>query len=176
VGGFSIRRLERLAGADLEALVAILHDCVEGGASLNFVLPMTRAKAERFWRGVAPGVERGERMLWVAEDDDGTVVGTVQVVLAAPENQAHRADLAKMLVRRSARGRGIGAALLDAAERGAREAGRTLLVLDTATDSDGARLYARHGWTRCGDIPGYALWPDGQPCVVTIFYKPLERR
>jgi GNAT superfamily N-acetyltransferase len=111
----------------------------------------------------------------VAEDDDGTIIGTVQVILNLPENQPHRGDVAKMLVHRGARRRGVGAALLAAAERCALSAGRTLLVLDTVTGSDGERLYSGQGWKRCGEIPDYALWPDGRPCATTIFYKFLRQ-
>jgi len=151
----------------------VLIDCVEGGASVSFMLPMSRAKAETFWRTIAGSVERGERVVLAAEDEAGSIVGTVQVILAQPENQPHRGDLAKMLVHRRARRRGIGAALLAAAERNALNAGKTLLVLDTAS-SDAERLYARQGWQRCGEIPNYALWPDGTPCVTTIFFKFLR--
>src|SRR5437667_733763 len=116
-----------------------------------------------------PGAVR-ERLVLAAEDAAGTILGTVQVIFAQPENQPHRADLAKMLVHRSARRRGIGAALLAAAERSALGAGKTLLVLDTAS-GDAERLYAREGWERCGRIPDYALWPDGTPCATRIFFK-----
>ena len=109
-----------------------------------------------------------------AEDAAGTIVGTVQVILDQPENQPHRGDIAKMLVHRRVRRRGVGAALLAAAERSALSAGKTLLVLDTVTGSDGERLYARQGWQRCGQIPNYALWPDGTPCATTIFFKLLR--
>jgi GNAT superfamily N-acetyltransferase len=108
-----------------------------------------------------------------AEDETGSIVGTVQVILAQPENQPHRGDLAKMLVHRRARRRGIGAALLVAAERSALDAGKTLLVLDTAS-GDAERLYARQGWQRCGQIPNYALLPDGRPCATTYFFKSLR--
>jgi GNAT superfamily N-acetyltransferase len=131
---------------------------------------MTRAKAETFWRGMAGSVARGERVVLAAEDEAGAIVGTAQVILAQPENQPHRGDLAKMLVHRRARRRGIGAALLVAAERSALGAGKTLLVLDTASD-DAERLYARNGWQRCGLIPHYALWPDGRPCATTVYFK-----
>lgn len=109
----------------------------------------------------------------VAEDADGSILGTVQIVWACPENQPHRGDVAKMLVHRRARRCGLGAALLTAAEREAVAAGKTLLVLDTVTGGDAERLYARHGWRRCGEIPDYALWPDGRPCATTVFYKSL---
>jgi ribosomal protein S18 acetylase RimI-like enzyme len=168
-----IRRLESLAEREIRGLSDVLIDCVEGGASVSFMLPMSRAKAEGYWRSAAASVARGELLLLAAEEAAGTMVGTVQVRLAQPENQPHRADLAKMLVHRRARRRGVGAALLAAAERAALGAGRTLLVLDTASD-DAQRLYTRHGWQRCGQIPHYALWPDGAPCATTIFFKLLR--
>jgi GNAT superfamily N-acetyltransferase len=169
-----VRRLgPEEAQAAVGALAAVLIDCVEGGASVSFMAPLTRERAERFWLGVAEGVAAGERILLVAEDEGGRLLGTVQVVLQTPENQPHRADIAKMLVRREARRRGIGEALMGAAERAAAEAGRTLLVLDTVTGSDGERLYARVGWRRVGVIPNYALWPQGGLCDTTVFYKEL---
>jgi GNAT superfamily N-acetyltransferase len=156
-------------------LADVLIDCVEGGASVGFMLPLPRAKAVAFWQGVLASAERGERILLVAEDvESGTIVGTVQVVLAMPENQPHRADVAKMQVHRRARRRGLGEALMRAAEAAAREAGRTLLVLDTVTGSDAERLYTRLGWQRCGEIPGYALWPNGGRCGTTVFYRELQ--
>ena len=131
-------------------------------------------KAEAFWRQVADGVAAGERALLVAEDGStGEVLGTVQVVLRQPDNQPHRADVAKMLVHRGVRRRGIAAALLHAAEGAAREAGKSLLVLDTVTGSDAERLYERLGWQRVGIIPNYALWPQGGYCDTTVFYKQI---
>ena len=169
-----IRRLERLGDHDIRGLCDVLIDCVEGGASVSFMLPMSRAKAEAFWRDTSASAERGERIVLVALDAAGTIVGTVQVIWAQPENQPHRGDVAKMLVHRRARRQGLGAALLAAAERSAVDAGKTLLVLDTVTDSAGYRLYARLGWRLCGEIPSYALWPDGTPCPTTIFFKLLS--
>ena len=166
-----IRCLQAIGEREIRGLSDVLMDCVEGGASVSFMLPMTRAKAEAFWQGVSASVARGERVVLAAEDAAGTIVGTVQVILHQPENQPHRADVAKMLVHRKARRRGLGAELLVAAERSALDAGKTLLVLDTVTDSDGYRLYTRQGWQRCGEIPKYALWPDGRPCGTTIFFK-----
>ena len=154
------------------ALADILIDCVEGGASVSFMAPLARAKAEAFWQGVAAGVASDDRILLVAFDG-AAIVGTVQLLLRQPENQPHRADIAKMLVTTQARRRGIGAQLMRAAEAEARGAGKTLLVLDTVTASDAARLYERLGWIRVGEIPGYALWPDGRPCPTTYYYKPL---
>jgi GNAT superfamily N-acetyltransferase len=172
----AVRRLTAEEARERTAdLSAILVDCVEGGASVSFMAPLARDKADRFWRSVADGVAAGDRMLLVAEDRaTGEIVGTVQVVLAEPENQPHRADVRKMLVRRSARGRGLGGRLMRAAEEVARAAGKTLLVLDTVTGSDAERLYGRLGWTRVGVVPGYALMPDGRLSDATIFYKPLS--
>ena len=166
-----VRRLASVDDAQLEALADVLVDCVEGGASVSFMRPMTRAKALAFWRTVAGGVARGERVLLVAEDAQG-IVGTVQVILAQPENQPHRADVAKMLVHRRARRQGAGAALMRAAEREALAEGKTLLVLDTADDT-AARLYARLGWQAAGTIPRYALLPAGGECATTYFYRSL---
>jgi GNAT superfamily N-acetyltransferase len=166
----------RVAGHEpelAEALADILIDCVEGGASVSFMWPLQRERALAFWRSVIDGVGRGERILLVAEDGVGLVHGTVQVVLALPDNQPHRGDLCKMLVHRRARCLGLGAALLRAAEDAARAAGRTLLVLDAVTGGDAERLYARSGWQRVGVIPGYALFPNGGFCDTTYFYKAL---
>jgi GNAT superfamily N-acetyltransferase len=157
------------------ALSDVLIDCVEGGASVSFMSPLTRARADAFWHGVAEGVAAGERILLVAQEEaGGRIIGTVQVVLRQPENQPHRADVAKMLVHRQARKRGIGAALMRAAEDAARTAGKTVLVLDTVTGGDAERLYERVGWTRSGVIPNYALWPKGGFCDTTVFYKQIS--
>ena len=177
-GSYAVRPLAPAeARRRIAELSDVLVDCVDGGASVSFMAPLSRERADAFWRTVAEGVASGERTLIVAEDaDGGTIVGTVQVVRAWPENQPHRGDVAKMLVRRAARRRGLGAQLVRAAEDAARAAGLTLLVLDTVTGSDAERLYARLGWTTVGVVPGYALMPDGRPCDATIFYKSLAAR
>jgi GNAT superfamily N-acetyltransferase len=158
--------------AEVASLADVLIDCVEGGASVSFMHPLGLDKATGFWRGVADAVARGERALLVAEDQSG-VAGTVQLILDLPENQPHRADVAKMLVHRRARRRGVGTALMSAAEAVARDCGKSLLVLDTVTGGDAERLYASLGWQRCGDIPGYALWPRGGFCSTTYYYRNL---
>lgn len=167
---WSLRRLHALDDAQIDGLSDVLIDCVEGGASVSFMLPLTRVRALAFWRRVAEGVAAGERALLVAEDAQG-LCGTVQLVLAQPENQPHRADLAKMLVHRRARRRGLGAALMRAAEATARECGKTLLVLDAVTGGDAARLYERLGWEHVGEVPGYALMPQGGLCGTTFYYR-----
>lgn len=167
-----VRRVPAVDEALIGALADLLKDCVDGGASVSFMHPLTRERAMAFWRKVAGGVAAGERALLVAEDDRG-VCGTVQLIFDLPENQPHRADLAKMLVHRRARRQGLGAALMKAAEATARECGKTLLVLDAVTDGDAARLYARLGWVRVGDIPNYALFPQGGFCSTTVFYRNL---
>ena len=169
---WSIRRVHVVDHALLEALADVLIDCVEGGASVSFMHPLTRDRAMAFWRCVAQGVAAGERALLIAEDDHG-VCGTVQLIFDLPENQPHRADLAKMLVHRRVRRQGLGAALMREAEATARESARTLLVLDAVTGGDAERLYARLGWQRVGVIPGYALMPNGEPCATTVFYRDL---
>lgn len=169
----AIRRLSELSDAQVQSLAELLIDCVDGGASVSFMHPLPLTKAVAFWRRVADGVAQGERALLVAEDAHG-IVGTVQLVLDQPDNQPHRADLAKMLVHRRARRQGLGAALMRAAERLGRDCGKSLLVLDTVTGSDAERLYTQLGWQPCGVIPGYALWPRGGLCATTYFYRNLS--
>jgi GNAT superfamily N-acetyltransferase len=169
---YTIRRLTAATEAEIRGLAEVLIDCVHDGASVSFMSPLPLEKAVGFWRGVAQSAANGERVLIVAEDSAG-ILGTVQLILHQPENQPHRADLSKMLVHRRARRRGAGAAILRAAEQAARELGKTLLVLDTAS-TDAERLYARQGWIRVGVIPGFALWPAGGLCDTTLFYRTLE--
>jgi GNAT superfamily N-acetyltransferase len=171
MAAFAVRRVETVTDADIDGLADLLVDVVDGGASVSFIHPFTRAQAIAFWRGVASGVAAGERALVLAEDETG-VCGTAQLILAQPENQPHRADLAKMLVHRRARRRGVGAAVLTAAEDVARQMGKTLLVLDTASQ-DADRLYERAGWIKVGVIPDYALTPDGALCDTTVYYRRL---
>lgn len=172
-GAISIRRLDDIGDREVRELSDVLIDCVAGGASVSFMWPMTREKAEQFWHQAKASAQRGERAIFAAEETDGTIIGTVQVIWAQPENQPHRADIAKMLVHRRGRRRGVGAALLIAAEQYASQRGKTLLVLDTAS-KDAERLYERQGWQRCGEIPDYALMPDGAPCATSVFFKSLR--
>jgi GNAT superfamily N-acetyltransferase len=168
---WSPRRTFAPDDAEIEGLADVLMDCVEGGASVSFMQPLSRQRAVAFWRRVAQGVAAGERALLVAEDARG-LCGTVQLILDQPENQPHRADLSKVLVHRRARRQGLGAALMRAAEATARECGKTLLVLDTAS-GEAERLYERLGWVRVGVIPGYALLPEGGLCDTTVYYRNL---
>jgi ribosomal protein S18 acetylase RimI-like enzyme len=170
---WSVRRVSALDDTQIGQLADVLIDCVEGGASVGFMLPLTLERAEAFWAGMLAGATRGERIVLVAEErDTGAVVGTVQVILRAPENQPHRGEIAKMLVHRRARRHGIGEALMRAAEAAAVEEGKTLLVLDTAS-ADAERLYERLGWQRVGVIPRYALWPGGGYVHTIVYYKEL---
>ena len=166
--------VRRLAGAELRAhvdgLAAVLVDCVEGGASVRYMAPFSLEQARGAFEAVADDVDQGRRLL-LAATADGDVVGTVQVVFATQPNSPHRAEIAQLLVRRSARRQGIAQRLMACAEEEARAEGRTLLVLDTVTGEDAERLYERLGWTRVGVIPGYALYPDGRPCDTTVFWK-----
>lgn len=169
---WSVQRVRELADRQVDQLASVLIDCVDGGASVSFMQPLSRDRAVAFWRRVAEEATAGNRALLVAEDSHG-ICGTVQLLLSQPENQPHRADVAKMLVHRRARRQGLGAALMQAVEATARDCAKTLLVLDTVTDSDAARLYHRLGWLRVGDIPDYALLPAGGLCSTTVFYRHL---
>lgn len=169
---WALRRLHAVDDAQIDGLADVLIDCVEGGASVSFMHPLARERAVAFWRRVGQGVAAGERALLIAEDARG-VCGTVQLVLEQPENQPHRAELSKMLVHRRARRQGLGAALMRAAEDAARECGKTLLVLDTAS-ADAERLYERQGWVRVGVIPDFALLPHGGLCGTTVYYRNLD--
>ena len=168
-----VRRVDSDASV-VSGLVDVLMDCVEGGASVSFMLPLSRERAEAYWTGALDSASRGERIVMVAEEEStGVVVGTVQVLLTAPENQPPRGEIAKMLVHRRARKRGVAEALMQAIEAAALEVGKTLLVLDTSS-ADAQRLYERLDWLRVGVIPGYALWPTGGPVDTTVFYKHLR--
>jgi GNAT superfamily N-acetyltransferase len=172
-GAFTLRLLAEVDEAAQRGLAEVLVDCVQGGASVSFMWPLSMERALAFWRGVAEGVARGERALLVAEDEAGVVVGTVQLVTGLPENQPHRADVSKMLVHRRARRQGLAAALMRAVEAVARQQGKSLLVLDTVPGSDADRLYSRLGWVAAGVIPGFALWPQGGRCDTRLFYREL---
>ncbi|MGZ4353370.1 MAG: N-acetyltransferase family protein [Gaiellaceae bacterium] len=156
----------------LDELADVLADCVVGGASVSYMAPFSHEDARGHFEAAVAEVEQGRRLL-LAAFADGRVVGTVQVNLAVPPNQPHRGDVAKLLVHRSARQRGIARLLMEHAEREAGAAGKTLLVLDTVTGDPAERLYERIGWTKVGVIPSYALYPDGRPCDTTVFFKAI---
>ena len=158
--------------AQLDALAGVLVDVVAGGASVSYLAPFSHEQARAAFEAWAAEVEHDRRLL-LGAFAEGKLVGTVQVILTLPPNQPHRAEIAKLLVHRSARKRGIAQLLMEHAESEARAEGKTLLVLDTVTGDDAERLYARLGWARVGVIPGYALYPDGRPCDTTIFWKAI---
>lgn len=160
------------AEQEREALAEILHDCVDGGASVGFLQPYSVADASRWWSGVIGGIDAGRTVLFGAYEE-GRLSGTVQLGLDTPPNQRHRADVNKLLVHRRARGRGLARRLMQALEDEARARSRNLLTLDTATGSVAETLYAALGWHRSGSIPGFALLPDGTACATTIFWKAL---
>jgi GNAT superfamily N-acetyltransferase len=159
----------------IDELADVLADCVAGGASVNYMAPFSHDAARQAFDGMIAEVEHGRRLL-LAAFLDGVVVGSVQVVLALPPNQPHRAEIAKLLVSRAARRKGIAQSLMQRAESEARAVGKTLLVLDTVTGGDAERLYTRIGWTPVGVVPGFALFPDGRPCATTFFYKEIDGR
>lgn len=177
--GIQIERVgAELAALHESALVAeladVLMDCVVHGASVSFMWPLPREKALDFWRGVLQGVMRTERVLLIARNTSGQLVGTVQLITAQPDNQPHRADVAKMLVHSRARRQGLGQALMRSVEAQARKEGKTLLVLDTVTNEAGWRLYQRCGWQIAGEVPGYALLPRGGLVGTTFMYKEVS--
>lgn len=169
---WNIRRLMAVDDRQIEGLSDVLIDCVNRGASVSFMQPLTRERADAFWKKVAKDVADNKRALLIAEDREG-ICGTVQLILDQPENQPHRADLGKMLVHSRARRQGLGAGLMRAAEQMGRDCGKTLLVLDAVTGGDAERLYARLGWVKVGEIPGFALLPQGGLCGTTFFYRDL---
>jgi len=169
---FRIRRLSPDEAPDAApALGAIMYDCVMGGASIGFMADLTPDQAVDFWRGQAEADDG--RAILVAEDAEG-IFGVVQLIPAWQPNQPHRADVAKMLVHRRARRLGAARALMVEVEAQARAMGRWLLVLDAVTDGAAARLYASLGWAAVGEIPDYALMPDGAPCPTTYFRRDLR--
>jgi GNAT superfamily N-acetyltransferase len=157
------------AAAAVGELAEVLAECVEAGASVSFMAPFDRVEAVAHFEAAAADVAAGRRILLAAYDEE-RAVGTVQVLLAMPPNQPHRGEIAKLLVRPSARGQGVGQRLMERAEAEAASAGKTLLLLDTASDV-AERLYERLGWTRLGVVPDFALLPDGRPCDTTFFWK-----
>jgi GNAT superfamily N-acetyltransferase len=160
--------------SDLHALGRVLHACVHAGASVSFILPFSCADAEAFWREqVLPAVRAGNRHVLLARFD-GQIVGTVQLDLATPPNQPHRAEVKKLLVHPDARRRGIARALMSAAHEEARSAGRTLLTLDTVTGGAAEPLYLSMGYAVSGVIPRYALnFNSTLVEATTVMYKPL---
>ncbi len=159
--------------ADLASLHALLRDAVDGGASIGFVLPLPEAEVAAFWRAVLAGVGAGHRVVLVARDADGRIIGSGQIEFAQKPNARHRAEVQKLLVLRSHRGRGLGFALMTALEDIARAARRSLLFLDTSINGNAVSLYERCGYTRAGGIPRYAADPDGSLHDNVIFYKEL---
>ncbi len=167
-----VERLDRAAAeAALPALAEVLADCVAGGASVSFMQPFTVAAALAWWQGLLPSVAAGELLLLVARDAGGQIAGTVQLKPAPQPNQTHRADIAKLLVHRRARGQGLAAALMRRAEQEALALDRRLLTLDTVPGTAAERLYRRLGWQAVGAIPGYARLPEGPLCDTLLFYK-----
>lgn len=168
-----IRRLDAAAvRAETGELGSLLVDAVEGGDSISFLRGFDADDARAFLESLLPEIEAGRRVLLAAYDGD-RLVGTVQLVHAWQPNSRHRSEVVKLVVRREARGRGVGRALLDALEREARAAGRTLLVLDTVAGSVADGLYERLGWVRIGVVPAYAEDPEGHLCDAAFFYKQL---
>ena len=153
-----------------DALSDLLIEVVAAGGSVSFMHPLPVEAANTFWERSLAAADRGERVVLGAFDGDA-LVGTVSLLLDCPPNQPHRAEIAKMMTRVRHRGRGIASALLWEAERLAVAHGRTLLVLDTATDGGASALYERLGYTFAGEIPDYALKPHGGLTGTRLYWK-----
>ncbi|MGP4001080.1 GNAT family N-acetyltransferase [Streptomyces sp. 8N706] len=156
----------------VKGLADVLADAVASGDSLGFLDPFDQSAAEAWWHTRQPAVDDGSLRVWAAHGPDG-ITGTVSLVLERKPNGRHRAEIVKLMVRRDARGRGLGRALLTTAEQAAAGAGATLLLLDTETGSAAERLYRTAGWTRYGVVPDYATDPAGTPKDCCFFYKQL---
>ena len=159
---------------ELDMLSEVLRACVHGGGAVSFILPFSHDDAKAFWQNkVLPGVQTGACCVLVARDGQ-RIVGTVQLDLATPPNQPHRAEVRKLLVHPDARRRGIARALMLAAEQQAREARRSLLTLDTVTGGFAEPLYLSLGYTIVGVIPKYSLRPDSSDLdSTTVMFKDL---
>ena len=155
------------------ALVALLQDVVDGGASVGFVPPIAAKDATAYWESVAAALKGGGRRLWIARADGAGIVGTVQLGLASQANGRHRAEVIKLMVLGSARRQGIGRLLMEAAEAEARTLGRTTLVLDTRQGDPSEALYRGMGWQPGGTIPRYARSADGTLHTTAFYYKLL---
>lgn len=153
----------------------LLIETVAEGGSVSFMHPLAPEAADAFWDGALAAAARNERVILGAWDGD-LLVATVTLLLDCPPNQPHRAEIAKMMTRPSHRGRGIATALMRTAEAMASTRGRTLLVLDTATDEGAAPLYERLGYTLAGEIPEYALKPHGGLTGTLIYWKRIGLR
>lgn len=157
-----------------DELAALLVETVDGGSSVGFLAPLDRDVAACWWRERAASVDAGHHQVWIARDGE-QIAGTVALARAPLPNARHRAEVAKLMVRPSARGRGLGRRLLAAVERSAAEDGVTLLVLDTESGSPAERLYRSAGWTECGSVPDYAADPAGVLKPTTFYYKAVGR-
>jgi ribosomal protein S18 acetylase RimI-like enzyme len=162
------------AARELPGLSALLEDAVEHGASIGFLPPMAPGEAGAYWRTVVVALREGSRVLLVARDTEGDVVGSAQLDLATRPNAYHRAEVMKVMVHSKARRRGIGRTLMRAIEEHARRRGRTTLVLDTRRGDHAERLYEDVGWTFAGVIPRYARSADGSLDPSAFYYKLLE--
>jgi GNAT superfamily N-acetyltransferase len=171
--GLVVEALDAAAAVSVERRLArLLVDCVADGASLTFRAPLALAAAEAHWKRVSSDVALGKAVLLVAWQD-GALAGAVMLLLDTPENQPHRADVAKLMVDPAARRHGVGRALMQRAEQAARGIGRRLLLLDTRRGTPAEALYRALGWRELGTIPALEIGPDGAAADVVFFWKAL---
>jgi GNAT superfamily N-acetyltransferase len=169
----AIRRVSPSETALVDALCALIIDAVHSGASVGFLAPMTRDTAARYWTQVFGALGEG-LVLWVAEQD-GAVVGSIQLAPCLKENGRHRAEVQKLFVLQAFRGQGVSSRLLATAEEHARALGCSLLVLDTLRGSFAQKVYDHHGWRKAGEIPDFAASPDGKLFPTVYYYKQIGR-
>jgi acetyltransferase len=169
-----VRRVAANEVSLVESLGRLLIDAVHSGASVGFLAPVAQATADRYWHDVFAAMGAGDGLLlWVAEVE-GQVVGSVQLTLCPKENGQHRAEVQKLFVHRTARGRGLSTLLMQAVEAEARNRHRSLLVLDTLLGSHAENVYRHLGWSRAGEIPGFAASPDGELFPTVYYFKQLD--
>lgn len=154
----------------LPGLIEVLRDSVDSGASVGFVAPPEPTEAARWWTRALAGPDV---LTWVAVDDDGTVVGTVGLVLPWQDNGRHRAEVVKLMVHRRARGQGVAGRLLAALEEEAGRLGRWLLMLNTRTGGEAEAIYTKRGWDTIAVVPDFAVGTDGRFCPTTLMTRTL---
>ncbi|HJU90194.1 MAG TPA: GNAT family N-acetyltransferase [Gemmatimonadaceae bacterium] len=164
-----IEEVDDVSDEVVQGLAELLVDAIESGAGISFMSGLRAEDAAEWWRKTL-STSSPRAVILIARDAEG-ILGTVQLQPAWAPNQPHRADVAKLIVHRRARGRGIARALMHELESQARARKFSLLLLDTCQGSAAEQLYTSLGWVRVGVVPRFALNPDGSPCDTVFFYK-----
>jgi ribosomal protein S18 acetylase RimI-like enzyme len=168
---FEIEILSRQSNV-VDELADLIIEVVANGGSVSFMHPLSKKTAMAFWENSLAAADRGERIVLGAREN-GKLISTVTLLLNCPENQPHRAEIAKLMTSISKRGKGVARALVTEAEQIAIKKGRTLLNLDTAADEGAAGFYESLGFHKTGVIPDYALKPHGGLTDTIIYWKKI---